>query len=72
MCKKLRKLRPSETALQQLIDKTFKDPHGFVIHTESFYPKDIEAARYIGRYLGHPPLATSHLIAYDGQMVTFW
>lgn len=72
LCKKLRKLRPSDTALQQVIDKTFKDHHGFVVHTESFYPKGIEAARYIGRYLGHPPLATSHLIAYDGQMVTFW
>ena len=43
-----------------------------MVHTESFYPKGIEAARYIGRYLGHPPLATSHLTDYDGKTVTFW
>ena len=55
-----------------MITKTFKDYHGFVVHTESFYPKGIDAARYIGRYLGHPPLATSHLIDYDGKSVTFW
>jgi len=38
----------------------------------SFYPKGLEAARYIGRYLGYPPLATSHITAYDGQQVTYW
>jgi hypothetical protein len=43
-----------------------------MVHTESFYPKGIEADRYIGRYLGHPPLATSHLTDYDGKTVTFW
>jgi hypothetical protein len=43
-----------------------------VVYTESFYPKGIEAARYFGRYLGHPPLATSHLTDYDGKTVTFW
>ena len=58
--------------LQQVIAKTFNDHHGFVVYTESFYPKDFDAARYIGRYLGHPPLATSHLTDYDGKYVTFW
>jgi len=42
------------------------------VHTDSFYPQGLDAARYIGRYLGHPPLATSHIIAYDGQQVTYW
>ena len=42
------------------------------MHTDSFYPRGLEAAQYIGRYLGHPPLATSHLSAYDGQQVTYW
>ena len=72
LCEKLRKIRSSDAALLKVIDKTFKDHHGFVVHTESFYPKGIEAARYIGRYLGHPPLATSHLTGYDGKTVTFW
>ena len=72
LCEKLRKIRSSDVALLKVIDKTFKDHHGFVVHTESFYPKGIEAVRYIGRYLGHPPLATSHLTGYDGKTVTFW
>ncbi len=59
-CKKFRKIRSSDVALIKVIDKTFKDHHGFVVHTENFYPKGIEAARYIGRYLGHLPLSTSH------------
>jgi hypothetical protein len=72
LCKRLRKLRPSDIVLQQVIAKTYKDHRGSVVYTESFYPKGIEAARYIGRYLGHPSLATSHLTDYDGQTVTFW
>jgi hypothetical protein len=72
LCKRLREICPSDTALQQVIAKTFTDHHGFMVPTQSFYPKGIEAARYIGRYLGHPPLATSHLTDYDGKTVTFW
>jgi len=72
LCKRLREVCPSNTVLQQVIAKTFTDHHGFMVHTESFYPKGIEAARYIGRYLGHPPLATSHLTDYDGKTVIFW
>jgi len=49
--------------------KNIHRPSWFYGHTESFYPKGIEAARYIGRYLGHPPLATSHLTDYDGKTV---
>ncbi len=72
LCKRLCELCPSDTVLQQMIAKTYHDHHGFMVHTESFYPKGIEAARYIVRYLGHPPLATSHLTDYDGKTVTFW
>lgn len=55
LCKRLRESCPSDTSLQQVIAKTFIDHHVFMVHTESFYPKGIEAARYVGRYLGHPP-----------------
>jgi hypothetical protein len=72
LCKRLRESCPSDTVLQQVIAKTFTDNHGFMVHTESFYPKGIEAARYIGCYLGHPPLATSHLTDYDRKTITFW
>jgi hypothetical protein len=72
LCKRLQELRPEDTVLRKGIAKTYIDHHGFMVYTESFYPKGIDAARYIGRYLGHPPLATSHLTDYDGHFVTFW
>lgn len=72
LCQRLRERRPHDRDLQHVIDQTHRDHRGFQVHTESFYPKGLEAARCIGRYLGHPPLATSHLIDYDGQRVTFW
>jgi hypothetical protein len=72
LCKRLRQVRPHDEALQRVIDQTYQDHRGFQVHTDSFYPKGLEAARYIGRYLGHPPLATSHLTAYDDHQVTYW
>ncbi len=60
--------------MQRVIAQTYVDHHGFQVYTESSYPKGLDAAHAarIGRYLGHPPLATSHLAAYDGQQVTYW
>ena len=54
------------------VAQTYSDHHGFQVHADSFYPTGLEAAQYIGRYLGHPPLATSRLTDYDGQRVTYW
>jgi hypothetical protein len=42
------------------------------VYTDSFYPKGVAAAAYIGRYMGHPPLAMSHLTHYNGRQVRFW
>ena len=72
LCRRLREVMPTDTNLQRVIAKTYQEHRGFVVCTESFYPKGIDAARYIGRYLGHPPLVTSHLTDYDGHHVTFW
>lgn len=72
LCKRLREMMPSDTTMQRVIAKTYEEHRGFVVYPESFYPKGVDAARYIGRYLGHPPLATSHLTDYDGHHVTFW
>lgn len=72
LCKQLRQARPYDSALQQAIAQGYREHRGYQVYTESFYPKGLEAAKYIGRYLGHPPLATSHLTAYDGDRVTYW
>jgi len=29
-------------------------------------------ARYIGRYVKHPPIAESRIMVFDGKQVTFW
>ena len=72
LCKALRQAHPHDPDLQYAITQGYHDHRGFQVYTESFYPKGLEAAKYIGRYLGHPPLATSHLTGYDGQQVIFW
>ena len=72
LCKTLRQAHPHDPDLQHAITQGYHDHRGFQVYTQSFYPKGLEAAKYIGRYLGHPPLATSHLIGYDGQQVIFW
>ena len=71
LCKHLRQARPHDSELRKAIDQGYCDHRGYQVHTDSFYPKGLEAARYIGRYLGHPPIATSHIVSYDGQQVTY-
>jgi Transposase zinc-binding domain/Putative transposase len=67
LCKNLRQARPHDQELRRAIEQGYRDHRGFQVHTDSFYPKGLAAAQYIGRYLGHPPLATSHITDYDGQ-----
>jgi hypothetical protein len=68
LCQRLRERRPHDAALQRVIAQTYVDHQGFQVHTDTLrvYPKGLDAAHAarIGRYLGHPPLATSHLTAY--------
>jgi hypothetical protein len=49
-------------------------PEGFVINGERRFEKGEgwNMARYIGRYVKHPPIAESRIIAFDGKKVTFW
>ena len=72
LCKHLQQARPHDRKLRWAVAQGYRDHGGYQVHTESFYPKGLDAAKYIGRYLGHPPLATSHIIGYDGQMATYW
>jgi hypothetical protein len=72
LCKHLRQARPFDQKLRKAIDQGYHDHRGYQVHTDSFYPKGLDAAQYIGRYLGHPPLVTSRITDYDGQSVTYW
>jgi hypothetical protein len=47
---------------------------GFVVNGERRFEKGEgwNMARYIGRYVKHPPIAESRITAFDGKQVTFW
>jgi hypothetical protein len=72
LCKHLRQARPHDPELRKAIDQGYCEHRGYQVHTDSFYPEGLEVARYIGRYLGHPPIATSHIVDCDAHNVTYW
>jgi hypothetical protein len=71
----LKKELPKGTETNVFIDRLFKDyPNGFVVNGKRRFEKreGWSMARYIGRYIKHPPIAESRIITYDGKQVTFW
>jgi Putative transposase len=71
----LKKELPKGTETNVFIDRLFKDyPNGFVVNGKRRFEKreGWSMARYIGRYIKHPSIAESRIIAYDGKHVTFW
>ncbi len=72
LCKRLRQRHSHDSQLHAVIRNLYQKRRGLQVYTDSFYPKGIQAASYIGRYMGHPPLAMSRLTNYDGQLVRFW
>jgi hypothetical protein len=71
----LKKEMPKCRETNVFIDQLFKNyPEGFVINGERRFEKGEgwNMARYIGRYVKHPPIAESRIIAFDGKQVTFW
>jgi hypothetical protein len=71
----LKKEMPKCRETNVFIDLLFKNnPEGFVINAEHRFEKGEgwNMARYIGRYVKHPPIAESRIIAFDGKQVTFW
>ena len=64
-----RKIGPSFKKVKSLCYKEHK--HGFYVYAK---PNDCDpetVAKYIGRYLGRPVIATSRIDHYDGDSVTF-
>lgn len=69
---RLRQRYPRDGQLQHIIDTLYRKHRSLQVYTDSFYPKGLAAASYIGRCMGHPPLAMSHLTLYNGQQGRFW
>ena len=66
--------------METVIGKSFKKvkafiykncPNGFYVYAKPKLTNTKEVAKYIGRYLGRPVIATSRIDNYDGQNVTF-
>ena len=60
---------PVFSELSSLIYKAH--PNGFYVHAPEIHGSTQAVIKYIGRYLGRPPIASSRIDAYDGTSVTF-
>jgi uncharacterized Zn finger protein (UPF0148 family) len=72
---RLKKELPKCRETNIFIHNHFKNyPEGFVVYGKTRFEKrdGWNMARYIGRYVKHPPIAESRITAYDGKQVTFW
>ena len=63
------RLGSSFTTMKSLIYKLC--PQGFYVYAKPSVCNPHQVAKYIGRYLGRPVIATSRIDSYDGQSVTF-
>jgi hypothetical protein len=71
----LKKEMPKCKETNIFIDQLFKNyGEGFVMNGERRFEKreGWNMARYIGRYVKHPPIAESRITAFDGKEVTYW
>lgn len=69
----LRSVMPSTSALKKLIDRMFRQyVNGFYVHAEPRVTDGRGIGRYIGRYIRHPAIADTRIVAYDGERVTFY
>lgn len=69
----LRRVMPKGPSHRRLIDRLFQRyPKGFYVHAEPRVAQGGGISRYIGRYIRHPAIADTRIVAYDGQQVTFY
>ena len=58
--------------IRRLVSKLYKKYcHGFYVHAPQRKCNIRNTIKYIGRYLGRPPIASSRIDSYDGKTVTF-
>jgi len=70
---RLRAVMPANETSQQLIDRLFREHvQGFYVYAKPRVKEGEGVSRYIGRYIRHPAIADSRIVAYDGQAVTFY
>jgi Putative transposase/Transposase zinc-binding domain len=69
----LRSVMPKGSDTAQWIDRLFRlYQNGFYVHAEPRVDDAQGISRYIGRYIRHPAIADTRILAYDGTRVTFF
>jgi len=69
---RLRAVMPESLEYKRLINELFsRYANGFYVYAEPKVKDGQGIGRYIGRYLRHPAIADSRIVAYDGEAVTF-
>lgn len=72
MLTRLGKVMPDTQDSKRLVNELFmRYSNGFYVHAEPKVKDGRGIGRYIGRYLRHPAIADSRIVAYDGEQVTF-
>ncbi len=70
---RLKAQMPAGEKTDQWIDKLFKCyKEGFYVHAAPKVTDGNGVSRYIGRYIRHPAIADSRIVAYDGKTVAFY
>lgn len=70
---RLRTVLSSTPAIQQVVNRLFKQyTDGFYVYAEPRVTSGQGIGRYIGRYIRHPAIADTRIVAYDGEQVTFY
>lgn len=69
---RLRAVMPETLENKRLINELFtRYPNGFYVYAKPKVRDSQGIGRYIGRYLRHPAIADSRIVAYDGETVSF-
>jgi hypothetical protein len=69
----LRAIMPKTAQAAQFIDRLFTTyRNGFYVYAKPRVKDGQGVSRYIGRYLRHPAIADTRIVAYDGTTVTFY
>ena len=70
---RLRVVMPRNGETARLIDRMYRQyENGFYVHAKPRVTDGQGIARYIGRYIRHPAIADTRIVAYDGERVTFY
>jgi ribosomal protein S27E len=68
-----KKLTPFHPEMPSLVDSLYKKyPKGFYVNVKDTIERNNITVSYVGRYIKHPAIASSRIISYDDDEVSFY